>query len=104
MIFVSRHPSTTCNAFELSIDLPGMKSEEIKVEMRDGSLTISGERKEEKGKAVHRVERSYGSFCRRIPLPAKLEVGKIEANFADGVLSVTLPESEQTKPNGGESG
>ncbi|HVA45131.1 MAG TPA: Hsp20/alpha crystallin family protein [Pirellulales bacterium] len=59
--------------FELSVDLPGMKPEEIKVEMRNGNLVVSGERKEEKeekGKTYHRVERSYGSFCRTIPLPA----------------------------------
>jgi HSP20 family protein len=87
--------------FELSVDLPGMKPEEIKVEMRNGNLVVSGERKEEKeekGKTYHRIERSYGSFCRTIPLPGKVEEGKIDAKFANGVLNVTLPKSEQTKP------
>jgi HSP20 family protein len=87
--------------FELSVDLPGIKPDEIKVELRNGNLVISGERKEEneeKGKTYHRVERSYGSFCRTIPLPAKVEEGKIDAKFANGVLNVTLPKSEETKP------
>ncbi|HWB12153.1 MAG TPA: Hsp20/alpha crystallin family protein [Pirellulales bacterium] len=86
---------------EVSVDLPGMKPEDIKVEMRNGNLVVSGERKEEKeekGKTYHRIERSYGSFCRTVPLPAKVEEGKIDAKFANGVLSVTLPKSEQTKP------
>lgn len=99
--FPKANLAETDNAFEVSIDLPGMKPDEIKVEMRDGNLQLSGERKEEKeekGKTFHRIERSYGSFCRTIPLPAKVEEGKIEANFADGVLNITLPKSEQTKP------
>jgi HSP20 family protein len=87
--------------FDVSIDLPGMKPEEIKVEMRNGNLVISGERKEEKeekGKTFHRIERSYGSFCRTVPLPAKVEEGKIDAKFSNGVLNVTLPKSEVSKP------
>ncbi len=91
----------TESGFEVALDLPGMKPEEIKVEMRDGNLSISGERKEEKeekGKTFHRIERSYGSFCRTIPLPAKVEEGKIDAKFANGVLTITLPKSEQEKP------
>lgn len=87
--------------FELSVDLPGLKPEEIKVEMRNGNLVISGERKdekEEKGKTYHRIERSYGSFCRTVPLPTKVEEGKIDAKFANGVLNVTLPKSETSKP------
>lgn len=88
-------------AFELTADLPGIKPEEIKVEMQNGNLTISGERKEEKeekGKTFHVVESSYGSFYRSIPLPTAVEEGKIEAKFADGVLKVTLPKSEKAKP------
>lgn len=87
--------------FDVSVDLPGMKPEEIKVEMRNGNLVISGERKEEKeekGKTFHRIERSYGSFCRTIPLPAKVEEGKIDAKFNNGVLNITLPKSEVSKP------
>lgn len=85
-------------AFELTADLPGIKPEEIKVEMQNGNLTISGERKEEKGKTFHVVESSYGSFYRSIPLPSAVEEGKIEAKFTDGVLKISLPKSEKAKP------
>jgi len=56
------------------IDLPGMKKDDVKVEITDGQLAISGERKseaEEQGEAFHRCERDYGSFYRRVPLPAR---------------------------------
>jgi HSP20 family protein len=87
--------------FEVTLDLPGMKPDEIKVEMHQGNLLISGERKEEKeekGKTYHRVERSYGEFRRTIALPAAVDEGKIDAKFCDGVLRVTLPKSEKVKP------
>ncbi|HUY92003.1 MAG TPA: Hsp20/alpha crystallin family protein [Pirellulales bacterium] len=87
--------------FELTADLPGIKPEDIKVEMQNGNLMISGERKEEKeekGKTFHLVESSYGSFYRSIPLPTPVEEGKIAAKFTDGVLHVTLPKSEKAKP------
>ena len=79
------------NEFEATVDLPGLKPEEVNVEFRNGSLWITGERKvekEEKDKTYHRVERSYGEFRRVLPLPADVKEGKIEARFTDGVLKV----------------
>ena len=76
------------------IDLPGMKKEDVKVEVVDGQLTISGERKreaEEKKKDFYRCEREYGSFYRSVPLPDGVKLEDVKATFADGVLEVSVP-------------
>ena len=76
------------------IDLPGMKKEDVKVEVTDGQLAISGERKhekEEKGEKFYRCEREYGSFYRAVPLPEGAKVEDVKAMFIDGVLEVTVP-------------
>lgn len=87
--------------FEVTVELPGIKPEEIKVELTDGQLSISGERseeKEEKEKTYHRVERHYGSFRRVIPLPEAVDSEKIKAEGRNGILTVTIPKTEQAKP------
>jgi HSP20 family protein len=89
------------NEFEITIDLPGLKPEEVNLELREGALWITGERKEEaeeKGRTFHRMERRYGSFRRVIPLPASVKEDKVEAEFCHGVLCVKLPKSEEIKP------
>ncbi len=76
------------------VDLPGMKKEDVKVEVTDGHLTISGERKhesEETKNNVYRCERSYGSFYRAIPLPEGVKLDDVKANFSEGVLEVSVP-------------
>jgi len=76
------------------IDLPGMKKENVKVEVTDGYLAISGERttemEEEKGNE-YRCERAFGSFCRVVPLPTGAKFEDVKATFADGVLEVSVP-------------
>ena len=82
-------------------ELPGMDKGDIKIGLENGVLTLRGERKldeEVKRESYHRVERSYGSFCRSFTLPSEVDRGKIEARFASGVLEVTLPRSEEAKP------
>jgi HSP20 family protein len=91
----------TETAFEVTLELPGMKAEDFKVELKKGELWISGEKrdeKEEKGKTFHRIERSYGEFRRLIPLPGEVAEDKIEAEYKEGVLKVVVPKSEKVKP------
>jgi len=86
----------TDKTVEVSMDLPGMKPEEVKVEMHEGQLWITGERKEEKeekGKTWHRVERRSGQFRRVLSLPTNVDAERVDAKLADGVLHVTLPKA-----------
>ncbi len=84
-------------------DLPGMKKEDVTAEVDDGVLTISGERcdeREDKGTDFFRSERSYGQFCRSIPLPEGVTGDQVEATFKDGVLEVTVPAPTQPERKG----
>lgn len=81
---------------KISAELPGMDEKDIDVSLQKDMLTIKGEKKEEKedkGKDYYRMERSYGSFSRTIPLPVEVETDKVEAKFKKGVLNITLPKS-----------
>jgi HSP20 family protein len=82
-------------------DLPGMKREDIEVNMENDMLTIRGEKKEEKEvkeKDVVRSERHYGSFQRAFSLPVSVDASKVNAVYKDGVLVVTLPKKEGARP------
>jgi len=75
-------------------DLPGLKRDEVQVEIRDGALAISGERRHEQERregSWYRTERSYGRFYREVPLPEGVDLEKAQAMFEDGVLEVTMP-------------
>jgi HSP20 family protein len=81
---------------KISAELPGMDEKDIDLSLQNDMLTIKGEKKEEKedkGKDYYRMERSYGSFIRTIPLPVEVETDKVEAKFKKGVLSITLPKT-----------
>ena len=82
----------------LKAELPGMKKEDVKLKVEGGTLSISGERKEEKDKKHHRIERSYGVFQRSFTLPEGTLPEKISAEFKDGVVLVHLPKDEKAKP------
>jgi len=87
--------------FIVHAELPGMKREEIDVSLHDGALSISGERKtEEKHEEAeaYRTERFFGKFQRTVPLPAPVAADKVKAQYKDGVLTVTLPKTEEAKP------
>ncbi|HWD94463.1 MAG TPA: Hsp20/alpha crystallin family protein [Verrucomicrobiae bacterium] len=89
------------DSFVLQAELPGMKKEDIDVSLHDGTLSISGERKNEiksEGAEVYRAERFFGRFQRTVKLPAAVAADKIKAQYQNGVLTVTLPKSEEAKP------
>jgi HSP20 family protein len=87
--------------FEITADVPGMKKEEIDIEVRDNVLTIKGERKlekEEENTNYHICERSCGTFQRAFTLPENVTADDIEAEYADGILRLTVPKNEPEKP------
>ena len=82
-------------------DIPGMKKDDIEVNVENDVLTIKGEKKEEKevkGKDYVRSERYYGAFHRSFSLPTSVDASKVNANYKDGVLEITLPKKEGAKP------
>ncbi|KAH1066911.1 hypothetical protein E1A91_D05G097800v1 [Gossypium mustelinum] len=93
----------TPEAHVFKADVPGLKKEEVKVEVEDDRvLQISGERnieKEDKNDTWHRVERSSGKFMRRFRLPENAKMDQIKASMENGVLTVTVPKLEVKKPD-----
>jgi len=87
--------------FIVKAELPGMKKDEIELTLHEDCLSISGERRTERKQEdaeVHRSERFVGRFQRTLSLPAPVVVDKITANYKDGLLTVTLPKTEEAKP------
>ncbi|KDP42165.1 hypothetical protein JCGZ_02895 [Jatropha curcas] len=93
----------TPEAHIFKADVPGLKKEEVKVEVEDDrTLQISGERnveKEDKNGTWHRVERSSGKFMRRFRLPENAKMDQVKASMGNGVLTVTVPKEEIKKPD-----
>jgi HSP20 family protein len=87
--------------YVLTLDLPGIKKDSVKISYVDGQLNISGERKQDKESkdgTYHRVERSYGKYFRSFSLPKEIKEDKIDAEFKDGQLTITVPKAEEVKP------
>jgi HSP20 family protein len=87
--------------YAITVELPGMKKEDVTVECHENILTIKGEKKserEEENEHRHYVERSYGSFSRAFTLPSDANPDMVKASFSDGVLSVEIPKAEERKP------
>ena len=87
----------------MKAELPGLEEKDVEVLLDNETLTIKGEKKEEKedkGKGYYHVECSYGSFHRVIPLPAGIDQKKVQAQFKNGVLNITLPKAEEAKAKG----
>jgi HSP20 family protein len=87
--------------YSLSLDIPGVPKENVKISYTNGQLVISGERKQEKenkDKNYYRVERSFGRFYRSFNLPQEIKEDQIEASFKDGLLNITIPKAEKVKP------
>jgi len=90
----------TDTAYLIKGEIPGVNKEDVKVNIENGLLTMSGERrqeKEEKDKKFHRIERSYGSFMRSFRLPDNIDESAVKAEFKDGMLNVTLPKTTQPR-------
>lgn len=83
----------------IQVELPGMDEKDVEVMLTDNTLTLKGEKKEEKedkGNDYYHMERSYGAFQRVIPLPEGIDAKKAEAKFRKGILSISLPKTEPT--------
>jgi len=93
--------SETEKALIVQAEVPGMDQKDIDINLSDGLLTITGEKKhekEDKEENYHCVERRYGKFSRTMRVPFEVEADKVDATYKDGVLKVTLPKSETAKP------
>lgn len=87
--------------FIVKIELPGMKKEDINISLHEGSLSISGERKNEQkfeNAEICRSERFVGRFQRTVELPSAVAHDQVKAQYKDGILTVTLPKTEEAKP------
>src|SRR5437764_2175073 len=87
--------------YVLRADLPGLNEDDVKVELEDNVLTISGERRsehEDKKEGYYRIERASGSFSRSLTLPEGIDPDSVQASFEKGVLEVRIPKPEQRKP------
>jgi HSP20 family protein len=90
----SMNVAETDKEIEVTAELPGLEEKDVQVNLADNVLTIKGEKKaekEEKDKNYHLLERSYGSFSRRLELPAGTDADAIKASISNGVLKVTVP-------------
>lgn len=95
--------SETDNEIKVSAELPGLDENDLEVSLTHNTLTIRGEKKEEKedkGENYYHMERSYGSFQRTIPLPTEVEADQVDATFKKGVLTVTLPKTAEARQQG----
>lgn len=93
----------TDEAYILSAELPGLSKEKLDISVTEDEVTLKGERKEmkeEKGENWHRHESAYGAFQRSIPLPGTVNANMAEAKMRDGILTLTLPKSEEAKKRG----
>jgi HSP20 family protein len=89
------------DGYLLRAELPGMRREDFNLEVKDGTLTLTGERKFEEaanGVRYHRVERSAGKFSRSFSLPQSVKSEEIKATYRDGILEIHVPKAEEAKP------
>jgi HSP20 family protein len=89
------------DAVKIVAEIPGVAAEDVKISLETNLLTLRGEKKqqaEEKNERVHRYERSYGAFERTFALPTAVDAEKIDAQYAHGVLTVTIPKAERARP------
>ena len=91
----------TEDSFVIELELPGVETKDLKIEFSNNVLSISGEKRNERAselKGYHRMERSYGAFHRSFTIPSSVDANRISASSTDGVLRVTLPKREESRP------
>jgi HSP20 family protein len=89
------------DSVKIVAELPGVKSDDVKLSIENNVLTIHGEKRQEtedKTERVHRYERSYGAFERAFALPNSIDADRIEAGYENGILTVTVPKAEKARP------
>jgi len=89
------------DVYLVEVELPGLTKDDVKITMENNILTIHGEKKQEKEEKrgnYHRAERVYGAFQRSFALPSSVKNDKIEAQYKNGILTITLPKVEEAKP------
>jgi HSP20 family protein len=88
------------DAVKIVAELPGVKAEDVKISLESQTLTMRGEKRQvaEEDGAGNRYERTYGAFERTFALPGTVDADRIEASYADGLLTVTLPKVERARP------
>jgi HSP20 family protein len=91
----------TAESLRLVMDLPGLSKEDVAITLENNVLTIAGERKlanEQRNDTYHRLERAYGAFSRSFTLAPTVQSDRVDASFSNGVLEITLPKVEESKP------
>jgi HSP20 family protein len=89
------------DGYVVKMEIPGVDKNDVKITMQDNTLTVRGEKKQEResrGSNYHRVERSFGAFQRSFTLSSSVKPEKIDASFKDGILNIELPKAEESKP------
>lgn len=100
-LFAPTDVTESPESLQITMEVPGVRSEDVKISLENNVLTIRGEKRqeaEEKGERVHRYERSYGTFERTFALPNTVDPERIEARYGDGILTVTIPKAERARP------
>ncbi|HET6579540.1 MAG TPA: Hsp20/alpha crystallin family protein [Gemmatimonadales bacterium] len=100
-LFAPTDVTESPESLQITMEVPGVRSEDVKISLENNLLTIRGEKRqeaEEKGERVHRYERSYGTFERTFVLPNTVDPERIEARYGDGILAVTIPKAERARP------
>jgi len=100
-IFPALNVTKTENSYVVTAEIPGIQPENLDIKVEGETLTLKGERKPEdlgSGVSYHRKERTSGTFQRSLTLPSNVEPDEVEANYSDGVLTITLPIAKSAQP------
>lgn len=100
-VYPAINVSEDANAVYVRAEVPGIKAEDLDIRMENDTLTIAGERQratDDESVSYHRREREWGAFRRSFSLPTRIDSTLVEANYRDGILTVTLPKAAEARP------